>query len=284
MSSSKPARSRHRFQRRRRPSGPRTVRPEGAARAAAAQLPLCERCAKPTGWLCICDGIRPEKTRLRVLILQHPQEPDKLLGTAQLLALHLENARLKVGLSWPNLGKAWTLGGSAPGELDAKRWAVLYLGGTGAESEPKKKTPPPAAPRLTFVDKKGVPLQPEDQASIRESLQGIVVLDGTWSQAKALWWRNAWLLKLRRCRLDGGPKSLYGELRKEPRRECLSTLEAAGRSLTALGTSSALQERLEASFTQLLNAYRKGPPKTETPEGEESQVSSRQASFHEEEE
>jgi len=29
-------------------------------------------------------------------------------------------------------------------------------------------------------------------------LEGIVALDGTWAQAKTMWWRNAWLLKLKR--------------------------------------------------------------------------------------
>jgi hypothetical protein len=167
-----------------------------------------------------------------------------------LLTLQIENSKLRVGLSWPNLNKAW---GDPARELDPKRWAVLYLGGTTGTPAPTANS---TEARLTFVDKKGVALPEEESQEISRSLQGLIVLDGTWSQAKALWWRNAWLLKVRRCRLEGGPRSLYGELRKEPRRECLSTLESAARSLTLLGAPASLQKGLEQSFAQLLGAYR----------------------------
>jgi len=55
-----------------------------------------------------------------------------------------------------------------------------------------------------------------------------VLLDGTWSQAKALWWRNAWMLKCQRVILGPSRPSRYGQLRREPRRDGLSTIEAGG--------------------------------------------------------
>jgi type I site-specific restriction-modification system R (restriction) subunit len=48
-----------------------------------------------------------------------------------------------------------------------------------------------------------------------------VLLDGTWSQAKALWWRNAWMLKCQRVILGPKRPSAYGKLRKEPRQDGL---------------------------------------------------------------
>ncbi len=57
------------------------------------------------------------------MILQHPQEQDRALGTARLTALHFQDAVLKIGLSWPSLSKA--LGRPVH---DPSRWAVLYLG------------------------------------------------------------------------------------------------------------------------------------------------------------
>ena len=60
-------------------------------------------------------------TTRRVLILQHPQEQDALLGSAQLLVASLPQAKLVVGLSWRNLAHA--LGEV---EVDARRWAVLF--------------------------------------------------------------------------------------------------------------------------------------------------------------
>lgn len=202
----------------------------------------CTRCEKPLD-LCICESIRPLKTRLHVLILQHPQEPDKELGSARIANLALPNSTLKIGLSWPNLKAA--LGKEAV----PARWAVLYLG-SGA----KFKGPPPTkAPAIQFVDKKGMVV---DQPVSPKDLDGIVVLDGTWSQAKALWWRNAWLLKLKRVVLNSPNKSLYKELRKEPRRECLSTIESVAEILEALKEPTDTSAGLKKAFGTLLDRKR----------------------------
>ncbi|MDO9061067.1 MAG: DTW domain-containing protein, partial [Bradyrhizobium sp.] len=96
--------------------------PEPEMAAAAEAVPECPHCKKPMP-LCICDSITPIENKVSLLILQHPQEQDRLLGTARLAALHFPNAVLKIGLSWPSLSKA--LGRRV---LDPSRWAVLYLG------------------------------------------------------------------------------------------------------------------------------------------------------------
>ncbi len=62
---------------------------------------------------------------------------------------------------------------------------------------------------------------------MRRGIDGVILLDGSWSEAKTLWWRNPWLLKLRRIVLNPPQKSRFGAIRREPRREALSTLEAA---------------------------------------------------------
>lgn len=198
----------------------------------------CPRCEKPPR-LCVCGDIVAKRNRKRLLILQHPQEPDKELGTARLAQLSLANSTLQVGLSWPNLRSA--LGEDAV----ASRWVVLYLG----SAEPSRA--------LTFVDKKGAPLAAPPS---NDDIDGVLVLDGTWSQAKALWWRNAWLLKLRRGVLRPERPSLYGKMRKEPRRACLSTLESVGLALTALGEDPAIEQALHDVFRKLLTAA-KGPPR-----------------------
>src|SRR6478736_1071025 len=86
------------------------------------EIPDCTHCGKPLP-LCICDSITPIENKVELLILQHPQEQDRTLGTARLTALHFKNAVLKIGLSWPSLSKA--LGRPV---ADPSRWAVLYLG------------------------------------------------------------------------------------------------------------------------------------------------------------
>src|SRR5262249_54107788 len=79
----------------------------------------CPRCRKPQS-LCVCEGIAAIDNAISLLILQHPQEQDRDLGTARLVALHFHKAMVKIGLSWPSLTKI--LGAPA----DPKRWAVLY--------------------------------------------------------------------------------------------------------------------------------------------------------------
>ncbi|HLE00820.1 MAG TPA: tRNA-uridine aminocarboxypropyltransferase [Bdellovibrionota bacterium] len=200
----------------------------------------CPQCLKSQA-LCICSEIHPLQTRIHVLILQHPQEPDKKLGSARLAHLSLPNSTLKIGLSWRNLEAA--LGRKAV----PAQWAVLYLGSGFARKGHA------AAPSLQFVSKKGLPLEPPIPAN---QITGIVVLDGTWSQAKALWWRNPWLLKLRRAILTPGEKSLYRELRKEPRRECLSTIESIAEALLALGEAKETSLGLKKLFAKLLDRER----------------------------
>jgi DTW domain-containing protein YfiP len=204
----------------------------------------CPRCGKPLT-LCVCQDIQPIDNKIALLILQHPQEQDKALGTARLTALHFKNAVFKTGLSWPSLTKA--LGRTA----DPKRWATLYLG----SADPALIAP---GQSVVALDAKGKLLPIQEMAL--SDIEGVIVLDGTWSQAKTLWWRNAWLLKSKRVVLDPRQPSLYGKLRREPRREGLSTLEAAGMLLAHLEKRPEIDTALLATFTKLLDKYRENPP------------------------
>ncbi|HEV8547828.1 MAG TPA: tRNA-uridine aminocarboxypropyltransferase, partial [Polyangiaceae bacterium] len=88
------------------------------------------------------------------------------------------------------------------------------------------------------------------------SLEGIIVLDGTWSKAKTLWWRNPWLSKLPRLTLVPEKPSIYGRLRAEPRRDFVSTLESVGGALTLLGEDPEIQAGLERIFRTLVQRVR----------------------------
>jgi DTW domain-containing protein YfiP len=212
-----------------------------AGSVVAEVTPDCPRCLKSLS-LCICDSITPIDNRVSLLILQHPQEQDRALGTARLTALHFKNAVVKIGLSWPSLSKA--LGRQV---ADPSRWAVLYLGSAKvAELETDRD--------IVAINRKG---EIEDnQRAILKDIDGIVLLDGTWSQAKALWWRNAWMLKCQRVILGPARLSRYGQLRREPRRDGLSTLEAAAMLLASLEKRPDIAETLHASFERMLARYR----------------------------
>ncbi len=203
---------------------------------------MCPRCLKRTP-LCICAEIQPLSTKTQVLILQHPQELDQDLGTARLTHLTLSNSVLKTGLSWPNLHAA------AGARAVPSDWAVLHVPG------PKNQIANPLPPQkshqdqLIVLDRRGNPISPPPE------VKGIIVLDGSWSQAKALWWRNPWLLKLKRLVIIPSTPSLYGRRRKEPRRECLSTLEAISTALMILEGASKPKDQLLILFSELLKRY-----------------------------
>ena len=206
----------------------------------AEAIPECPHCGKPMP-LCICDSVTPIESRISLLILQHPQEQDRALGTARLAAHHFANAVVKIGLSWPSLSKA--LGRPVH---DPARWAVLYLGSANVGDLDTDA-------EIVAINRKGG--IEEGQRSILNSIEGIVLLDGTWSQAKALWWRNAWMLKCQRVILGPRQPSRYGQLRKEPRRDGLSTIEAAGMLLGALEKRPDITATLDASFGRMLARY-----------------------------
>src|SRR5277367_942994 len=209
--------------------------------AAAEAVPDCPRCHKPLP-LCICDSITPIENRVSLLILQHPQEQDRALGTARLTAMHFAKAVLKIGLSWPSLSKA--LGRTV---ADPSRWAVLYLGSAKAADLDTTE-------EVVAINRKGEIA--EGQRAILRGLEGVVLLDGTWSQAKALWWRNAWMLKCQRVILGPSQPSRYGKLRREPRRDGLSTIEAAALVISYLEKRPDIAETLNASFVRMLKRYR----------------------------
>lgn len=205
----------------------------------------CPKCLKPNH-LCICEAVEPIRNGVFLLILQHPQEKRENLGTAQIAHLQFANSALKVGLSWSNLKRI--LGR----EVDYKRWGVLYLG-------PVKPGDTTAKTEIAVVDKAGVPQKDSDL--LLADLEGIIVLDGTWSQAKTLWWRNAWLLKCRRIVLHPQFRSLYGQARKEPRRESVSTLEAGAFVLARLAGDPTILDRALKPFSLLLTKVRTPRPR-----------------------
>jgi DTW domain-containing protein YfiP len=187
--------------------------------------------------------IEPIDNRLFVLVLQHPQEKREVLATAAATCAALRRAALVVGLSWPNLARA--LGRPA----DARQWAAVYLGSArpaafGLERE------------LIVLDRAGMPAV--DQDAMLRGLEGVVLLDGSWSEAKTLWWRNPWLLRLRRFVLNPQHRSRFGRVRREPRREALSTLEAAALLLKHLDggpeIETALLDRLDHLIAEVRTA------------------------------
>jgi DTW domain-containing protein YfiP len=185
----------------------------------------CKTCLRPQDQ-CICGKVTSFENTTRILILQHPQEQYKLLNSALLCNKALKNSLLRVGLSWRNLSHA--LGG----ETDAKEWGVLYLRGI---IDPSRV--------IELYDTRQRRLLP-----IKTKFKGIVVLDGSWKQAKAMWWRNPWLLKLSRITLNPEHKSLRGQAKKEG----LATIEAIALAFDCLGENTEIGAGLRKQYEELI--------------------------------
>jgi hypothetical protein len=153
-----------------------------------------------------------------------------------------------VGLSWRNLGHAFE-NRNEQRPVDPRQWGVLYLGGGKVDDNARRLCKDPPLP-LIALDRKGEALA--DQAAALTGLQGLVALDGNWAQAKALWWRNAWLTRLRRLVVVPDGSSLYGNLRREARPDAVSTLEAVALALSVLERDASVRERLLIPFRELI--------------------------------
>lgn len=203
-----------------------------------AHCPHCNRAPR----YCVCEFVSPIHIRSRIVILQHPQEPGVDIGTVPIIQTLFPDTLVRTGLSWPNLKKV--LGR----EVENQRWGVLYLGSVHVEDLPQHRS-------LFVVDKKGSPRP--DQDEILKRLEGVIVLDGTWSQAKTLWWRNAWLLKLSRLVLKPTKRSLYDRIRREPRRGCLSTVESVAEVLSVIEKRPDLAHEVEKPLSELVKRLEK---------------------------
>ncbi len=202
---------------------------------------ICPQCEKIIP-LCFCAELTAHDNRVPVLILQHPQEPDKELGSARIANLLLKNSVLRTGLSVANLKTAIGY------ESDPSKWIVLFLGAKYKFNEIQRDA---ARSDIYIFDKKdqvvSLPL---------DDIKGVIAIDGTWAQAKTMWWRNPWLLKCKRAVINPRRKSLYGHLRREPRPECLSTIETIAYTLEVLGEEERVTNDLLHAFQTLLNRYK----------------------------
>ena len=175
------------------------IRTTGTREPPAAGRSMCGRCRRPTS-VCYCASLPSLDTSTRVVILQHPRERDMPIGTARMASLCLPRAELHVGIRWsesPALASALA---------DPARPPILLYPGPGARDILRE---PPAGPVT------------------------LVVVDGTWSQAKSVVRDNPILQALPRYAFATPEPSQY-RIRREPRAEYVSTIEALMHVLGAL--------------------------------------------------
>jgi DTW domain-containing protein len=178
----------------------------------------CYRCDKPAR-MCLCSLLTPIPNRVGVHVLQHPSERRHAVGTARLLRLGLASVDVH----------------------------VLALRGTSSASPPVALPPGAGLLYPCAPDQELSTLAPEDQP------QHLVVIDGTWAQAHRIFRANPWVAALPRYRLSPDRGSNY-RIRKEPRQECLSTVETVVAALRILEPGLEGTDALLTAFDAMIDA------------------------------
>lgn len=180
--------------------------------------PRCLRCWRPPK-LCLCHDLPTAVTRTRILVLQHRAEQRHPFGTARFVKMCMPNSEVHVALGSTSQGLRCEFA-VPPGT------AVLY--------------PHAQARDLT-------------QLPTHELPQALLVLDGTWGHAKALYRDNPWLQQLPHVRFTPAAPSRY-RIRKEPRADYVSTLEAIIEALAIIEPAFAGAPGLLAAFDRMVDA------------------------------
>jgi DTW domain-containing protein len=181
--------------------------------------PICRQCRRPTS-VCYCAHLTQLDTTTRVVILQHPRERDMAIGTARMASLCLPAAALHVGIDWSEHGPL------AAALADPTRTPILLYPGTGARDVLRD---PPRGPVT------------------------LVVVDGTWSQAKSVVRDNPILRELPRYAFFAPEPSEY-RIRREPDIGYCSTIEALMHVLGALECDPMKFRALLTPFRAMVDA------------------------------
>lgn len=182
----------------------------------------CPRCCLKLG-LCLCAEIPQVPTRTRLIVLRHQREVGKTSNTGRLAALALGNCVLH------DIG---VIGRPLPADaLPASDAWVLY-------PEPGREAPPTDASPPRFL----------------------VVLDGSWPQARHMMQRLPALRAMPRLVLPG-PTRDFVRLRAENRAAHMSTIEAIAGALERLEGSGCGGPLLDlyARFLERSAPGRRGP-------------------------
>ena len=172
---------------------------------------ICSNCERPIK-TCLCDVITQLSCNYQLIVLQDPKEAKHALSSAPILVKSIKGARLVIGEQF------------SPLELLDDDWQENSL--------------------LVF---------PSDQSltsgqAIQKTYKHLILLDGTWRKVARLIHLNPWLTELPCIAINSSNESEY-QIRKSPREDGLSTIEAAVHILNDLHP--------DKDFSPILNAFRK---------------------------
>jgi len=163
------------------------------------QRPFCFRCWKVEA-LCLCSVIPQLESAVRITLLQHPNERYMPVNTARFTHLGLTNSVMYHGIDF-NQHQSFM--------NDLATFPCEKIG-------------------LLFPSQSARPLEeaPKD-------LQNLYVVDGTWNEAKKMIYNSQILHEVPHYVFTPQKESTY-RIRKEPKKEFVSTVEAVVTSLRIL--------------------------------------------------
>ncbi|KAM4710314.1 tRNA-uridine aminocarboxypropyltransferase 2 [Discoglossus pictus] len=177
---------------------------------------LCARCSRPQK-VCLCPFLpaHPLNVSTCLYIVQHPAEESRVLRTVPLLAACLPDDKCKVLIGrrfgeerYPELSTVCR----NPGTL------ILYPGAEAANLE-----------EVSLADV--------------QYPYSLIIIDGTWSQAKDIFYKNSLFRLPKQVQLKTTISSQY-VIRTQPTNTCLSTLECAAIALSILEKDVKIQETI----------------------------------------
>lgn len=172
---------------------------------------MCSGCERPLK-TCLCDTLVELSCDYQLIILQDPKEAKHALSSAPILTRSITGARLLVGEEFDPVllfGEKW------------KQESILVF-----PSDDSLSTS--TASKLTF--------------------KNLILIDGTWRKVARLLHLNPWLSEIPSIAIESSHSSKY-TIRKSPREDGLSTIEAAVQVLNDLNN--------EKDFTPILAAFHK---------------------------
>lgn len=173
--------------------------------------PICPNCERPVK-TCLCSELVHLQCNYQVIILQDPKESKHALSSAPILAKSIIGTQLFVGEKFN------------PDEILGKDWQQNSL--------------------LIFPQENNL----TSTEAAKDNFKYLILLDGTWRKVSRLIHLNPWLSEIPSISINNNNSSEY-LIRKSPREDGLSTIEAAVCILNDLHNST--------TYTPILSAFNK---------------------------
>ncbi|XP_055387014.1 tRNA-uridine aminocarboxypropyltransferase 2 [Condylostylus longicornis] len=186
----------------------------------------CEHCKRPkiVCWCCSLPS-PPLSPKSQIIILQHPAEEKRCLRTSTMLQLGLIEGKCLIfkGKKFPQPPLSQHFDGDIEKYLISPKSLLLY------------------------PSKYSVPLE---EINPDDGPFNLILIDGTWPQAKAIYSSSPHLHKMKQVKLISCDISRY-IIRTQPTEGCLSTLETAAESLSILERDNIYKDKLVEPLNKL---------------------------------